>query len=245
MNELAMTIRGILFDKDGTLLDYAATWMPANRRVADHIADGDLDLSERMLTAGGYDPESRRIAAGTLLAAGSNREIAEHFAAYVPHRDVEEIYVELSDIYADHGAAGSVAVPDLARIVSRLKGRGLTLGVATSDSERGAYGSLKSFDVLDHMSFVAGYDSGHGIKPGPGMVHGFCDATGLAPGQVAVVGDNSHDMEMGRSAGAGLLVGVLTGTSEHDDLDPHAHHVLDSIAGLEALLERLMALPKE
>jgi phosphoglycolate phosphatase len=71
------------------------------------------------------------------------------------------------------------------------------------------------------------------------MVTGFCEATGLAPGAIAVVGDSHHDMEMGRAAGAGLLVGVLTGTGGRDDLAPHAHHVLESIVELEALLDAL------
>ena len=79
--------------------------------------------------------------------------------------------------------------------------------------------------------------SGHGVKPGPGMVHGFLAATGLAAGEIMVVGDNHHDMEMGRSAGAGTVVGVLTGTSEHDDLQPHADHVIDDVTQIESLLD--------
>jgi phosphoglycolate phosphatase len=71
------------------------------------------------------------------------------------------------------------------------------------------------------------------------MVHAFCEAVGTSPKAVAVVGDNLHDLEMGRAAGAGLLVGVLTGTSAHADLAPHADAVLDSIADLPALLDRL------
>ncbi|HEY9538635.1 MAG TPA: HAD hydrolase-like protein, partial [Kiloniellaceae bacterium] len=66
-----------------------------------------------------------------------------------------------------------------------------------------------------------------------------CAAAGLDPAAVAVVGDSRHDLEMGRRAGCGLLVGVLTGTSSRDDLAPHAHHVIDSIAELEALLDTL------
>src|SRR3546814_12738269 len=65
------------------------------------------------------------------------------------------------------------------------------------------------------------------------------DLAGLDPAAVAVVGDSRHDLEMGRRAGCGLLVGVLTGTSSRDDLAPHAHHVIDSIAELEALMHPL------
>src|SRR5690606_3968598 len=106
--------------------------------------------------------------------------------------------------------SGETAVPvtGLTQTVAALKARGLVLGVATNDSEDSAYGSLEPFGVLEHFSYVVGFDSGHGGKPGPGMVAGFCVETGLAPGSVAVVGDSLHDLEMGRRAGAGLLVGV-------------------------------------
>lgn len=52
------------------------------------------------------------------------------------------------------------------------------------------------------------------------------------------VGDNSYDMEMGQAAGAGLLVGVLTGNSERGDLEPLAHHLIGSITGLGDLFDR-------
>ena len=59
----------------------------------------------------------------------------------------------------------------------------------------------------------------------------------LAAAEVAMVGDNRHDMEMGRTAGCGACVGVLTGTSAAADLAPLATVVLDSIAALEAWLD--------
>ncbi len=95
------------------------------------------------------------------------------------------------------------------------------------------------FKLLGLLDFAAGYDSGHGFKPDPGMVHGFCARTGLVPAEVAVIGDNLHDLEMGRRGGVGLVVGVLTGTGERAELTAHADHVLDGIRDLEALLDSL------
>ena len=95
---------------------------------------------------------------------------------------------------------------------------------------------MAPFGVIDLLEFVAGYNSDHGSKPGPGMVLGFCAHLACAPAEVAVVGDNSHDMDMARAAGAGLRIGVLTGTSSREELATHADHVIDSIADLEGLL---------
>ena len=91
-------------------------------------------------------------------------------------------------------------------------------------------------DELEQFDFIAGYDSGHGHKPGPGMLLAFAAATGLEPGEIVMIGDSVHDLGVGPAAGAALTIGVLTGPAAHEDLAPHADHVLDSIADLPALL---------
>ena len=232
-----MAIKGILFDKDGTLLDYTATWMPVNWMAVALVAGEDRALVERLMAVGGYDAVQDRVLPGTPLAAGNTVEIAQIFAAEVPGTDEEALVARLDALFIAEGTKRSVPVDGLKPALETLKGRGFTLGIATSDSERGIRGSLGAFDILHLFEFLCGYDSGHGRKPEPGMVHAFCTSAGLPPGDVAVVGDNAHDMEMGQAAGAGLLVGVLTGNSGREDLEPIAHHVIDSIEGLSVLLD--------
>ncbi len=234
-----MAIRGVLFDKDGTLLDYFATWMPVNHRIVQMAAGGDQDLAARLLCLGGYDAATDRVRSGSPLAAANTYEIASLFAEHAPRYGVDELVREFDRMFLEGGQQGAVAVAGLNAALRCLKDRGLCLGVATSDSEAGAYGSLERFGVVEMLDFVAGYDSGHGVKPGPGMVEAFCATTGLLAADVAVVGDNLHDMSMGQAAGAGLLVGVLTGTSLRHDLEPPADHVLDSVVDLAGLLDRL------
>jgi len=234
-----MAIRGILFDKDGTLLDYQATWMPVNREVAARLAHRDPQRTQDLLIAGGYDPHTDRVAAGTLLAAGNNRQIARQW-----HGMVGDLWPDFASVLAavDAGFAElctqtATPVTDLGVFVARLKARGLKLGIATADSVAGIHASLAPFGVLDRFDFISGYDSGYGPKPEPGQVYGFMETTGLASHEVMMVGDNLHDLHMGRAAAAGCVVGVLTGTSARADLAPHADHVLDDITGIEAVLD--------
>lgn len=234
-------IAGIVFDKDGTLLDYAATWGPVNRLAAERAAGGPGPLADRLLEAGGWEAATGRFRHGSLLAAGHAGEVAAHWhgllAGRGPYRDAAALTRAIDAAFLEGGLAHAAPVTDLAALFGRLRGRGLQLGIATSDSEAAARATAEKFDLIDHLAFIAGYDSGHGVKPGPGMVRGFCAATGLPPAAVLVVGDNTHDLDMGRSAGAGRVVGVLTGTGTPDSLAA-ADHIADSIADLEALLNR-------
>lgn len=228
-------IRGILFDKDGTLLDYEASWKPINARAAEIAARGVPGLARHLLAVGGADGHGGGVAADSVLAAGNTVEIATAWVGAGAPMDTDALTAELDDLF--RAAVHSVVpVMDLAPLFARLRSRGLRLGIASSDNQAAIQATAARFGILGCTDYIAGYDSGHGTKPGPGMVLGFCRTTGLAPAEVAVVGDNRHDMAMGRAAGAGLLVGVLTGTGTRSTLAGHAHLLLGSVAELEAVL---------
>jgi phosphoglycolate phosphatase len=230
---MRMNYRGILFDKDGTLLDFNRTWLPIYLHAAGEFADSDPTLAAELLACNGFDPTRNRFQGGSLLAAGNNHQIAAVWALQLQQPDkVDAISLRLNEIFQIQGALQAIAVAGLATTLSQLKDSGYRLGVATADSHQGIINTLQSFDVLDDFDFLAGYDSGHGVKPEAGMVLAFCEQTGLGCDQVVVVGDNRHDIEMGRNANAGLCVGVLTGTSERADLETIADIVLDDISHL-------------
>ncbi len=231
-------IKGILFDKDGTLLDYDESWLPVNRELARIAARDDAALADRLLLACGMDPVTGHIVPDSLLAAGNTRQIADGLVAAGSTVPVEELTVRLDELFS-HAADFSVPVTDLAAFFARLHARGFKLGVASSDNERSIRQTAKRFGFTEYIDYVAGYDSGHGTKPEPGMVLGFCAATSLDPSEVAVVGDNNHDLHMGRNAHVGLTVSVLTGTGSRESLAAASDHCLNDITELEGLLPDL------
>ena len=231
----ATTISGILFDKDGTLLDYAKSWLPVNRESADIAAVGDADLAARLLSACGMDPVSGHVVPDSLLAAGNTIEIASGFVAAGSPLSVEDLILKLDALFSG-ASARAVAVTDLKVFFQRLRAKGYKLGVASSDNEKSIRQTAERFGFADCLDYVAGYDSGFGTKPQPGMVLGFCQATGLSPQHVAVVGDNNHDLHMGRAAAVGLTVAVLTGTGSPASLAAASDHCLNDITELEGVL---------
>lgn len=229
------TIRGILFDKDGTLIDYQASWAPTNLQAGRLASRGDADLAARLLSIAGIDPATGYASSDGLLASGSTGDVALAWAEAGAPFSASELTERLDGLFRS-AVVAAVPVCDLAALFAGLAGRGLVLGIASSDSEAAVGATAERFGLAPHLAFLCGYDSGHGTKPGRGMVDGFCRATGLSADVVAVIGDSAHDMHMAAAAGAGYRIAVLTGAGSAETLRPLSHLLLPSIASLEQAL---------
>ena len=240
------TIRGLLFDKDGTLFDFNASWMTVVDQTLAALARSEAE-ADAMAAAVGYDRPNRRFLPGSIVVAGAVDESAHVWAQHRPDLGVakiEDLAIQIVDRAVAEGALVP-AVPDLPGLMRRLVATGYTLGIATHDSEAAAVDQIGRWGLLDAFDFIAGYDSGHGLKPGPGMMHAFCTMTGLRAPECAMIGDSVHDLGVAPSSGAALAIGVLTGPAGRSDLEPHADHVLDSIGELPLLLQGLGIAPGE
>jgi len=229
-------MRGILFDKDGTLLDFEKTWSPVLKRLAMEAARGDEARAAALLDAGGLDAQTGKFRAGSVIGAGTTQLITRlwhprlHGAAFEAKAD------KMDRVFAAHGAVHSVPIDGVAVALDVLAGRGFVMGVATNDATEAARASLLATGMSRNLPHVFGYDSVAKPKPAPDMVLAFCEAARLEPAEVIVVGDNTHDLEMARSASVGLAIGVTSGNSSADELAALADAVLASIRDLPAFL---------
>ena len=236
-----MAIRGILFDKDGTIIDYWRTWVPINRAAALYAAGGDAAIADALLRLGGHDPTTDGITPGSPLAAGDALDIAKAFASHPGIAPAERLVAGIDRIFCSGGAQHSALISGAGDTLTELKRRGFRLGLATNDSGNGLQASLGSHGILGLFDFAAGCDAGFGSKPDPRMVQGFCRAVGLGRHEIAMVGDAAPDLVMGRAAGVAITVGVLSGTSRRQDLAALADLVVDSINDLLARPEFRLA----
>ena len=230
-------IKGILFDKDGTLVDFNATWFAVADLMAMEAAEGDRAGADRFLDMAGYDFAAKRFKADSVFAAGTNREVVELWFPGLSAEDRLEALRHYNEMTAIQGSQMAVALPGMAQALAALHARPYRLGVATNDSTAGCEKTLLALGVAQLFDAAYGYDAVANPKPAPDTVLAFCDLTGLKPSEIAMVGDNRHDLEMARAGGCGLAVGVLSGTGTRDTLAPMADVVLDSIADLPAYLE--------
>jgi phosphoglycolate phosphatase len=233
-----MPLKAILFDKDGTLIDFDRTWGEAGYKVMQSLAKGDEAAFARLVTVSDYDLERRTYRPSSHLVAGASGDFGVLWARALERTDVTTVIDEIDRLFMAEAHLSLSPIGDPLAILSELAMRGFALGIATNDAEAAAFQQAELLGLTPHLAFIVGRDSGHGRKPDPGMVAAFARKTGHAVNEIALVGDSTHDLHAARAAGA-VAIAVLSGPASEAELAPHADHVIASIIDLPALLEQI------
>ena len=231
-----MPIRAILFDKDGTLVDFDRTWGPAVGVVLEHLTRGD-DALYRKLSAMIGLVDGARFLPDSPLIDGPTSVFAWRWATVLGRPADAPFLAEIDRLLCEATTARLAPIGDPKAVLAELAGRGYRLGLVTNDAEATARAHARKLGLDRMLSFIAGCDSGFGAKPAPGPVLAFAAAVGVPTAQTVVVGDTALDVATARAAGA-LAVMVLTGPKSVDDAQrakPDA--VIPSISQLPAWLE--------
>ena len=228
------TIDAIVFDKDGTLFDFHATWGAWAMSFLHDIAEGDLATMVLAGDAIGYDVVKGQYLPASAVIAGTPLEIASLLQPLFPHFSIGDLVQVMNGMAV---AVTQVPAVNLPQCLTELSATGRPLGVVTNDAEDPAKAHLAATGIDAYFAFVAGYDSGFGSKPNPGPLLAFANAVNVPAENCVMVGDSRHDLQAGRAAGM-ATVGVLTGIAEEPDLRDLADVVFPDIGHLQAWLER-------
>lgn len=231
-NKRETKVDGLLFDKDGTLFDFRATWDVWATGFIQDLSCADPVVMARLANAMHFDLTQNAFLPSSPIIAGTNRDAAICVASALPGSSVEDIEDFLARSAAE--APLAPAVP-LDAFLSGLTQRGMVLGVMTNDCESVAHAQLAAAEVAGYFDFIAGFDSGFGGKPDPAPLLAFAEKTAIPPDRIVMVGDSTHDLIAGRAAGM-QTIGVLTGVAGISDLAPFADEVLPDIGHIPSWL---------
>jgi phosphoglycolate phosphatase len=196
-----MTLRLVVFDVDGTLID-------SQRHIQSAMTDA-------FATLGLVPPPLHR----TLSIVGlSLTEAIARLAGDVPPATQAAIVAAYKDSFSRRRAEEAAqpypgALAALERLVARDD---LVLGVATGKSRRG-------LDQVFRVHGIGGYFAtrqvadDHPSKPHPAMLLAALAETGIAARDAVMIGDTTYDIEMGRAAGL-ATIGVTWGYHGAADL---------------------------
>jgi phosphoglycolate phosphatase len=229
-------IRAILFDKDGTLVDFQRTWGPATHVVIANLAAGDQAVYDRLAAVSGYVADERRFVAGSPLIAGATPDYGCLWAQVLGRPATADFFAEIDRLFQVSGLEHLQPIGEPPAVLGGLRGNGYRLGIITNDAEVNARAQAARLGIGHLLDFIAGYDSGFGAKPSGEPVLAFARAVAVQTREVAVVGDTVHDLAAARAAGA-IAIAVPSGPIPRDILAPHADAVIDSVAALPAWLD--------
>ena len=230
-------IRGVLFDKDDTLLDLAAFWLAPVEHTAAFILhelgrENDDTLRHELECAAGFDgtaliPESP-------VVAGTNADVIRAsmnvLASHGIKTEDDALFARLAETYLElaclrHGVCQPCG--DLATVLDGLHSAGILTGVATSDSFASTVHALEKMGVAGHFNCILTADRVARPKPAPDMAEIFCARCQLLPEEVAMVGDSANDMRFARNAGITAIYFNRSGQSRNVDADIIIHRLED------------------
>jgi HAD superfamily hydrolase (TIGR01549 family) len=235
--------QGIIFDKDGTLIDFDAMWGGWVVYLAEQLqAVSGLYVREALCLAMGYDDAHQKVLATGKLAATPMAQL---------YRLTVEVMqaLGLSAEHAERVVEQGWCIPDpvlLAKqftdtrhLFEKLHQQKVKMAIATTDDRGPTQAMIEAFDIEDFLATMVCADDGIPAKPAPDMALAICERMHIHPSKVMVIGDTTADLRMGRAAGVGLVVGVLSGVSAASDLIPYADVLIDSVDELHAYAEAL------
>ena len=204
-------IRGVLFDKDGTLLEFHSTQHYIYAALLaclkdDHQVPDPLlrQLSETL----GHLPD--RLAPDSLLQFSTNEQIAQALFdtchSYAEEHgwqqpfDADDLLVLIEQLSLGKDVP-YVALPNVPETLSYLRGKDYKLGVATVDARTATVAGLKQTGILEYFDYL-GTGEASRPKPDPFLADRFCSECGVLPNELLIVGDGENDMLFARNAGA-------------------------------------------
>lgn len=220
--------RILLYDKDGTLLDFHKLWTPYAQKSIDAFVekfnahDRQAELAERL---GYIDGE---IKANSTIASGTGIDI---------HKVFESFREGGGEWAKDFYESNLQMLTDDMELIDGVKTalqHGLDNGyknvVVTSDSRGSTLKFIEKFDLEPYIFDIICGDDNDYHKPQFSYIKGFIDKHQYAVENLVMIGDNAADTMLGYDEGL-YTIGVLSGTGQHEDLTG-ADQIVDSIRDL-------------
>ena len=238
-------VEAVVFDKDGTLIDFHHLWSGKARATVAALLErypGHPELGDALFRSLGYDPAGRTTAADSPLAVSPMETLETVIAvvlyqagiAWHPAQDAaRETFGEFARALPRRDQLKPIG--DLPGLFETLKTAGIRIAVATSDDRAATLETLRLLGLTSRVDALVCGDDPLAAKPDPEGLHHLAEQLGVPTAAMLMVGDSVCDLQTGRNAGVACCVGVTSGTANAKRLAADADVVLDTVHDLRLL----------
>ncbi|MBR1584899.1 MAG: HAD family phosphatase [Clostridia bacterium] len=214
-----MSIRAVIFDMDGLLIDSERVGLHVMRESA--LRQGcDVTLEEIRSTLGASYPSSR-----------------EFYLRIHPQLDVHQMFVTFSEMMKEKAQQGQLPLKKgAAELLRFLQEKGIPRAVASSSPMHMVQAYLTHTGVLPCFSAFATGTDNLPSKPDPAIFLTAAQRLNAEPAQCMVLEDSINGVRAGRAAGMTVCM-VPDMIPYTDDLKPYCDHVLDDLSQVIPLLQ--------
>ncbi|PUB08331.1 HAD family hydrolase [Paenisporosarcina sp. OV554] len=226
--------KGIIFDKDGTLIQLDSVWYKIVHNVIDDIfrmyPKEESKRNEYLKIIGMSDNDFEST---SLLACKTNYFIADAWFSLLEDSNVnkEGFIDDVCVLFKKHSTSDDLVFTEVEgakETLKYLKEQEYVIGVVTADDVDAAVHSLKMTGLYDYVDFLGADDGINKPKPESDFFHMFKEKFSLNEECVLMVGDTLTDVTFARNSNI-KVVGVLSGASSKEDLEGKADYILDSV----------------
>ncbi len=235
----------IVFDKDGTLIDFHALWGKRARVSVESLVEyisGDDNIRNALHAGLGYDSKTHRTVVGGPVAtiAISKLLVVATMVLYQAGFEWEhaENAVNASFKRVLKRPPATDEVMPLGKVrptIEHLFANDVHIAVATTDDRDLTELALRHLQIDQHVSLVKCGDDDGPLKPSPEVIHGIAQHYGTTNDRIVMVGDIPSDLTMARHANCACAIGVVNGAGDNNVLSAVADAVVDSIDEIEVI----------
>ena len=242
-----MEIKGILFDKDGTLIDFYDVWGTSAGPVMDRILKAyglasKKGVKDKLLESIGV--HGTVIDSEGALAwkpyAGIAYDLKQVLAQENVNVSCESLTEQLRTGFYEEISIKRQTYPvftDMKKLMETLNQMGIKTGVATTDEYESTRICMEKIGISKWISFYGTSGINGPEKPDGELILLAANEWNLKPEEIAVVGDTPNDMRFAHN-GKAMGIGVLSGTGKKEELELLADEIMDSVDDLLNLVKR-------
>lgn len=241
-----MRVDGIIFDKDGTLMDFDAFWVTVSVKAMEDVlrqlGREDIPVSKFLEAFGvkdGVTDINSVLCRGTYAQMGQLVQTVLSQCGCDAEPDAVTALVEAA--YSRNADAGAIqpTCPELSEVLAALKQRNIQLALVTTDNPEITHKCLRALGIEALFDKIYTDDGKTPQKPDPYCADDFARRIGAPKERLVMVGDTMTDMKFAKNAGI-TAVGVAKTDQNKVILAPFADVVVTSLAQLAEVLGNLV-----